>query len=293
MAIDALLVYNVVLDNNRFEQQIETFIAAFKKHRIRLRPVSNTKVFKLVEENPSRFAFAVFWDKDLHIARYLEEDAHIPVFNSQQAIATCNDKAMTFLALRNYNIPTPKTIILPYTFNVNVLNFFEDVKAMIEDIDYPFLLKERHESIDGKVYIIQNEKQFKEALLLVGKKSLLVQEYIPADSRRNIRVNIVGGNFISAVERIQSSTDDKHEKLQQVKVKRFIKRVAQASSHAVGADFAAIDILVIKKRAYVYGVKTNASTIAIEEATGMYLTWYIARHIKRVFRNRRLQYYNE
>lgn len=295
MAIEGLLVYNIALDNARYQEEITSFLTAFRKNGMRLTPVSNTKVFNLVEENPSRFGFAVFWDKDIHVARYLEDEARIPIFNNQHTIETCSDKALIYLALRNYNIPTPKTVILPFTFNVNLLKYFDDVKEMISDLPYPFLVKDRFEALDDKIYLVADEPKFKSILIEIGKKSLLTQQYILPQGRRIIRVSVVGGSVIAAIERLRETDDAGKviEEVRQIKVSRPIKQIAQGAARAVGADFASIDMIIDKKkRIYVYSVKTNASMLAIERATGMYISWYIARYIKKIFRLRRTQLTN-
>jgi len=295
MAIEGLLVYNIALNNARYQEEITSFLSAFRKNGMRLTPVSNIKVFNLVEENPSRYAFAVFWDKDIHVARYLEDEAHIPIFNNQHTIETCSDKALIYLALRNYNVPTPGTVILPYTFNVSLLNYFDDVKEMLNDLPYPILIKDRFESLDSKVYLIPDENGFKEALIEVGKKSLLAQQYVLPQQRHFYRVSVVGGIVIAAVERLRDTNDEGQviEQAVPIKITLPIRKLAMAAAKAVGADFCAVDIIVDrKKRLYVYSVKTNAGTLAIERATGLHVSWYIGRYIKKVFRARRAQYSN-
>ncbi len=293
MAIEGLLVYNIALDNARYQEEITAFLSAFRRQGMRLTPVSNIKVFNLVEENPSRYGFAVFWDKDIHVARYLEDEAHIPIFNNQHTIETCSDKALIYLALRNYNVPTPKTVIFPFTFNVNLLNYYDDVREMLTILDYPFLVKDRFESLDEKIYLVAEETKFKALLIEIGKKSLMAQQYIMPQQRRIIRVSVVGGYVIAAVERIRETTEEGKviEDVFQIKANRQIKKIATAASKAVGADFASVDLIIDKKKKmYVYSVKTNASVLAIEKATGMYISWYIARYIKKIFRSRRSQY---
>lgn len=293
MAIEGLLVYNIALNNARYQEEIASFLAAFRKNGMRLTPVSNIKVFNLVEENPSRYGFAVFWDKDIHVARYLEDEAHIPIFNNQHTIETCSDKALIYLALRNYNVPTPATVILPYTFNVSLLNYFDDVKEMLNELPYPILIKDRFESLDSKVYLIPDENGFKEALIEVGKKSLLAQQYILPQQRHFYRVSVVGGIVIAAIERLRDTNDEGQviEQAVPIKITLPIRKLAMAAAKAVGADFCAVDIIVDrKKRLYVYSVKTNAGTLAIERATGLHVSWYIGRYIKKVFRARRAQY---
>lgn len=290
MAINALLVYNIALNNERYTAEITNFITAFRKHKIKLHPVGNTKVFRLVEENPRKFQFAVFWDKDTFVARYLEETAKIPVFNNTSTIETCNDKGLMYLALRNYKVPIPETVILPYNFNINLLNYFSDVAEMIKDLPYPFLVKERYESFDSKVTFVNDEMEFKNFLLENGKKSLLVQEYIEPVKRHFYRFFVIGGQVIAGVEMIMYREKDGkiREKYNRIPVKRKFRKIAVAAFNAVGADFATVDMIYqAPKTVLVYSVRTNALFMAAEQVTGMYLSWYVARFIKIVYQNRK------
>lgn len=58
--------------------------------------------------------FAIFWDKDVRLAKTLEA-AGMKLFNSASAIELCDDKSLTHIALMN-RVPQPKTVLIPLTF---------------------------------------------------------------------------------------------------------------------------------------------------------------------------------
>ena len=58
----------------------------------------------------------MFWDKDVNLARMLEREG-FRVFNNADGIEACDDKALTFIRLKNKNIKMPKTFIAPMTFD--------------------------------------------------------------------------------------------------------------------------------------------------------------------------------
>ncbi|MCX5775185.1 MAG: RimK family alpha-L-glutamate ligase [Firmicutes bacterium] len=288
MAIQALLVYNITQHNDKGQAQISAFVEAFKKFNVNLMALPNSQIVDYTDQHPNAFSFAVFWDKDIHISTYLEEELHMPVFNSKESIMTCDDKALTYLAFRNYSIPTPKTIILPYTFDINVLNYYDEVKTMIAKLTYPFIVKERFGSYGEQVYLVHSEEEFKALLSKVGKKPLLVQEYIAEATGRDYRVNVVGHEVITAVERYNPndfrSNVNQGGTMTEVKLSPKLKKLAVDAVRAVGADFAGVDIVLDKdKKPLVLEVNTNARTLSVEKATGIYLTWYIARYVRHHF----------
>lgn len=288
MAIQALLVYNITQHNDKGQAQINAFVEAFKKFNVDLVALPNSQIVGYTSEHPKAFAFAVFWDKDIHISTYLENDLRIPVFNSKESVMTCDDKALTYLAFRNYSIPTPKTIILPYTFNINVLNYYDEVKQMIASLPFPLIVKERFGSYGEQVYLVHSEDEFKLLLEKVGKNPLLIQEYIKEAYGRDYRVNVVGRQVITSVERYNPndfrSNVNQGGTMTEVKLSTKLKKLAVDAVRAVGADFAGVDIILDKdKNPLVIEVNTNARTLGVENATGIYLTWYIARYVRHHF----------
>lgn len=87
------------------------------------------------------YDFCLFWDKDVQLAAQLE-GLGMRLFNSSDAIAACDDKALTYLRLKPCGIPMPETVIAPKTFsNVGYtdLTFAREIGAQMR---YPLIVKE-------------------------------------------------------------------------------------------------------------------------------------------------------
>lgn len=78
------LITNGFLRTKKFQELTDLFMLSASTHGIKLKEIPNTK---LLPGTPVRTKpdFVIFWDKDILLARYLE-DLNIPVFNSSQFI---------------------------------------------------------------------------------------------------------------------------------------------------------------------------------------------------------------
>lgn len=113
-----LLVVNEFLRTNKFNEIHTWLIEASKKHGIEMLLKTNAELLidiSSIPNNGKLADFILFWDKDIRLARYLEQLGY-PVFNSSKAIADCDDKSLTHIILMNHGILMPRTIIAPFTF---------------------------------------------------------------------------------------------------------------------------------------------------------------------------------
>ena len=295
----AVIVYNIVNELNReWIEQIDAFVVAFKKCGIELIPVTNVDAYDYVKQYKRYVHFILYWDKDIYLAELLEATG-IPVFNTSQAIRVCDDKALTYIKLKSNHIPTPKTLVLPFTLGTNVLKFYDRIKALIDEkgFKFPFVLKQRFGSFGEQVYLITSEVMFKKMLNLIGEKELLIQEFIEESSGRDFRVNVVGREAVSIVMRVNQGNfrSNVHQGGVMSSVphpdKRMLKLAVKAAK-AVNADFAGVDILVnAAGEPVVIEVNSNARTIAVEEASKVYVSLFIARHIKKFYKIRKMDLY--
>lgn len=190
----AIIVYNIVYANYpEWAEQVNAFIKAFRKVRIRLTPVLNIDAYDFVKRYKKSLNFIIFWDKDLYLGEQLEEFG-IPIFNPIKAIRVCDDKALTLLKLKANKIATPKTVVMPYVHGDNILNHYDRVKILLGEngINYPFVLKQRHSSHNERAYVITNELMFKNILKALGGKELIIQEFIETSPGRNFKVHVAG-----------------------------------------------------------------------------------------------------
>ena len=121
--------------------------------------------------------FVLFWDKDIRLARHLEI-LGLPVFNSSKAIEACDDKRLTHILLQKENIPMPKTIIAPFTYNNIGYTNLEFLTKAEEKLLYPFVIKEAYGSFGQQVYLVNSHEEAVARIEKIGAKPMLFQEFV-------------------------------------------------------------------------------------------------------------------
>ena len=145
------LVVNGFLASAKFDDLYVLLVTAFAARGIALVRLPNTAFTAPLGAPlappgvPPDPDFVLFWDKDVLLARRLAA-AGLPLFNSPDAIAVCDDKALTLLALARAGVRTPRTIPGPFTFD-GVPGVDEaGVRAAVATLGLPCVFKEAHGS---------------------------------------------------------------------------------------------------------------------------------------------------
>ena len=134
------VVTNGFYKTQKTETIKDMIAAAFCRRGVTLTDLRNDG--KLVS-NGCKFDFdgAVFWDKDLLLAKKMEDDG-VRLFNGSETIRICDDKGLTFLSALKRNLPMPVTVAAPFTYaNIGYTNtdFLDEVTSKI---DFPIIVKE-------------------------------------------------------------------------------------------------------------------------------------------------------
>jgi glutathione synthase/RimK-type ligase-like ATP-grasp enzyme len=81
---------------------------------------------------------------------------------------------------------------------------------------------------------------------------------------------------------IEVVTVNEQDYLKQAKLPPSVRKLALKTAKTIGATYALMSVFYLnKKNPYVYSVKTNPNIVELQLVTGNYLTWYLARHIRR------------
>lgn len=213
------------------------------------------------------YDFAVFWDKDIKLAKALESMG-VKVFNSCFAIDTCDDKEKTIAQLHGYGIQIPITIPNPLEFDINDNIDEEFITQLERQLNYPLVIKENTGSQGRQVYLAHNRQE----LLDYRKKLLhiphLYQQLIDINLGNDIRIYTIGGKAKAFCKR-HSTTDFKSNVFQGGKIlectpnRKFIE-TAEKISELLKLDYAAIDffdteepiLLEVNSNAYFKGIET-------------------------------------
>jgi glutathione synthase/RimK-type ligase-like ATP-grasp enzyme len=277
--VNGLLIYRQLADEAKQRNQLEIIIAAFKQWQLNLIAVSTQDTNRLLEtSNQGYFKFAVLLDEDTQIARYLQIEHRIKVFNDESSISLSADRALLSITLRNAMIPSPATIALPYVVNVNIMQGIQEVKAMMQDILYPVLIKNRYPQVQEKIYFVRDEKELLKSLSPIGMQPLIIQAYVPPENRQMFKVLTIGKKVQAGIEVVSVNQQDY---LKQTKLPASVSKLALKTAKTIGATYALISVFYLnKKNPYVYSVKTNPNIVELQVVTGLYLSWYLARHIR-------------
>lgn len=190
--------------------------------------------------------FVLFLDKDIRLAKHLERKGY-RLFNTADAIETCDDKMATFQVLANHQLRMPKTLVSPMMYEgigAPDDHFIDFIEA---EFSYPLIVKEIYSSFGAGVYLVKNREQLEQKRKELLYTPHLYQEFIQTSNGKDCRLQVVGNEVVASMLRT-SETDFRANITNGGVMHPFdppqqFKDVAIEASHLVGADFAGVDIL--------------------------------------------------
>lgn len=217
--------------------------------------------------------FAIFWDKDVRLAKTLEA-AGMKLFNSAGAIELCDDKSLTHIALMN-RVPQPKTVLIPLTFPRVGYTDCAFLEKIANYLGFPLVIKQCFGSFGAGVYLARNMDEAKAALMKTAGGAAIAQQYIASSFARDIRAYVVGDKVAAAMLRHNESGDFRANVAQGGKADAYMLSEAQAAlavktAQILGCTFAGVDLLFGENgEMTVCEVNSNAHFAGISAATGV------------------------
>lgn len=281
------LIYNEFLQTEKFNEHFSWFIHAAKDNNIELTVKTNAMLLVgnldevLQKGKPD---FILFWDKDIRLAQALEMKG-LPVFNNSKAIEICDDKSYTYLILKQDNIPVPKTIVSPMTYeNIGYTNYtFLD--SVMEELDFPIVVKECYGSFGKQVYLVHNYDELLQKVKDCGMRPLLFQQYVTTSFARDIRIQVVGNRVVAAMYRYSDNGDFRANisnggKMKYYQPTREQEILAIRCCKTIGLDFAGVDLLFGEgEDPLVCEVNSNAHFKNIYDCTGINVAEHMIDYI--------------
>lgn len=206
------------------------------------------------------FSVAVFWDKDVALAKRLES-VGVRLVNRASVVEICDDKEKTFAALSG-KIELPETLLAPLVYDVSdgtderFLDFAE------KRIGYPVVVKQNTGSQGKQVYLAKNRAQLQALHSKLMHASHLLQRFVHGRAPgADTRVYIVGGNAVGAVER-ENTTDFRSNvalggEMRRTELTPSLQAQAETAAHALGLEYGSVDFICENGR-YVF-IEANAS----------------------------------
>ncbi len=282
------LIVNSFVKWDKFSEIYELLLDAGKKIGVSLEMKTSSDIFCSVQSEfaPLKFPdFAIFWDKDILLARRLEKMG-LRLFNSSESIETCDDKGQTAIALQAGGIRTPLTFLSPKAypaFGCTDMNFLRKAE---EKLGYPMVIKENRGSFGQQVHLASNAYEAERLIASFKEHPFIMQEYIEESAGRDVRVNVVGGRVVASMYRYNDN-DFRSNITNGGSMKKYEASEAQAkiaidACKAIGLDFAGVDVLFGKDGPIICEVNSNPHFKTTLECTGINMAEHIISHIAEV-----------
>lgn len=299
MMLRGILVVNGCMRTPKFEEITKMYQQAAEKYHMQMKVVynnsfvfgANPKCFVTHEAINEVVDFVLFLDKDIRLARQLEREG-IRVFNSSHVIEVCDDKSATCMVLAEDDVPMPKTIIAPLIYPGTYKSEEDPYISRLEaQLTYPFVVKECFGSFGEQVYKVENREELVERRKQLAHIPHLYQEMVKSSYGRDVRIQVVGGEVVAAMER-SSSTDFRANISSGGKMKPFqtneaFSNLALRVCELLGADFAGVDLLFgAEGEPILCEVNSNAHIKNIYDCTGVNVAEKILDYIERELRNK-------
>jgi gamma-F420-2:alpha-L-glutamate ligase len=218
------------------------------------------------------FVFPYFNHSDhsyfsLAIVRQFERMG-VAVFNNADTLERVRDKLHAHQILAESGIPTPDTMLAKFPI---------DVELVEQTLGFPLIVKTLHGALGSGVFLIENPQSFDDLMTLVHETQpnilMIFQKFVASSKGRDLRVFVVQGKVIAAMQRIAKDGDFKANFSQGGKVEKFEidKKAAEISiktAEALNIQVAGIDLLFTENGYTICEANTFPGFKGLEQATG-------------------------
>ena len=238
---------------------------------------------------PKKYDFAVYLDKDKYLGRLLEKTG-LRLFNGAAAVETCDDKFNTYLALQGAGVRLAESIPAPLCYTPNAKADETFLQTVANTLGFPLVMKTSYGSFGAGVELVADMPE----LLEVEQKNLyrphFYQRYIAESSGRDIRVIVIGGKTVAAMERVAR----KGEFRSNIELGGSGKKIVLSPSYAtlaervaavLGLDYCGVDVLITSDGGIVCEVNSNAFFEGLEKTTGVNVAKKYAEYIVKQAKN--------
>lgn len=136
---------------------------------------------------------------NLSVLRQFER-LNVPTLPNSDSIIASKDKMYANQIMAQAGLPIPKTMLTRFPSNPDLVE---------RQVGFPCVVKVITGSHGAGVYLCENKKQFTDLSELISaldfKNSMIVQEYVNFSEGRDLRVIVIGGKVVGAMQR--KSTD--------------------------------------------------------------------------------------
>ena len=193
----------------------------------------------------------------------------VPMVNDFRAVCLTRSQIMTLQTLAADNLPLPDTLF------VNSEDGFHRAVPLVGG--YPMVVKEVSGRQGTGIHLVETSDQAKTIIdkHMDPRTGLLVQRYIPTPGRQDIRVMVINGKAVGAMEMKPVGGDFRanfhltHQS-RPVELTLVVENLAVKAARAIGLDIAGVD-LIVDRHDDMYLIEVNYAPgfKGLEKATGL------------------------
>ncbi len=215
----------------------------------------------------------------LAVIRHLER-LGVHTVNSSVAIDTVKDKLYSQQILAENNLPVPRTILVKFPINADMVEKY---------LGFPVIIKTIYGAQGKGVFLADDRNQFLDMMQLIevtnNKANIILQEYIEESRGRDLRVVTIGGRSVACMQRIANegfkANFSQGGRVEPFQMTPEIEYLASSASRLMGLDIAGVDLLFDREgRFKVCEVNSAPGFKGLEEACEINIPKEIFHYIR-------------
>ena len=204
----------------------------------------------------------------------------IYTLNSSQAIQIAKDKLFTHQILSKNDILTPKTMFLHSPINIDLVK---------KHFEFPLILKNLSGSSGSGVFLVKDEKIFKDLISLLESShntpQIIIQEFIASSQGNDLRVLVIGNKAVACMLRMAGKNEFKANFSCGASVCAFpitdkIKELVLKTCKVLNLEYAGIDLLFGKEGYCVCEANSASGFQGLESCCDINVPQEIYKYIK-------------
>ena len=287
--MQGLIVINAYPNGEKFIRQGERIAQELRDLGVQTDVLRNGEIYAIIRDGeieiklPKTYDFIVYLDKDKYLGKALEQKG-FRLFNSASSVEVCDDKVLTYFALKNAGVRVAKTIPAPLCYTPNVTADETFLQKVVEELSFPMVVKKSYGSFGAGVCLARSFPE----LQTIAQEFLYVphcyQQFFAESAGKDIRVIVVGGKAIAAMERVAKEGEFRSNielggEGKRVELSQEYAETAEKAARALGLDYCGVDLLETAQGAVVCEVNSNAFFEGLERTTGVNVAQKYAEYI--------------
>jgi gamma-F420-2:alpha-L-glutamate ligase len=198
--------------------------------------------------------------------------------NGPETIETVKDKLHMHQLLAHSNLPTPKTMLVKFPVDIDIVK---------NEIGFPLIIKNITGTEGAGIYLCEGEAHFQDLMELIysnnEKANIILQECVSSSLGQDLRVFVLGNSVIGCMRRYSETSFkanfSKGGKIESFNLTQEIEWLATETARLVNLDIAGIDLLFDEQGYKICEANSSPGFQGLEQVTGQVIAEQILDYI--------------